>query len=58
MPNDGMVQIPAEEFLMGSEDFYPEEAPVRRVTVEGFWMDERYRPAARQGDAADTSTAT
>ena len=26
---------------MGSEDFYPEEAPVRRVEVEGFWIDER-----------------
>ena len=25
---------------MGSEDFYPEEAPVRRVTVEGFWIDQ------------------
>ena len=30
MPTDGMVQIPAGEFLMGSEDFYPEERPVRR----------------------------
>jgi len=26
---------------MGSEDFYPEERPVRRVAVEGFWIDER-----------------
>jgi formylglycine-generating enzyme required for sulfatase activity len=25
---------------MGSEDFYPEEAPVHRVGVDGFWMDE------------------
>ena len=24
---------------MGSEDFYPEERPVRRVAVEGFWID-------------------
>ena len=24
----------------GSEDFYPEEAPVRRVSVDGFWMDD------------------
>ena len=24
---------------MGSEDFYPEERPVREVTVEGFWID-------------------
>jgi sulfatase modifying factor 1 len=37
----GMAWIPAGSFLMGSEDFYPEEAPVRRVEVEGFWIDER-----------------
>ena len=24
---------------MGSEDFYPEERPVREVAVEGFWID-------------------
>jgi sulfatase modifying factor 1 len=24
---------------MGSADFYPEEAPVRRVRVDGFWID-------------------
>lgn len=24
---------------MGSEAFYPEERPVRPVTVDGFWMD-------------------
>ncbi len=24
---------------MGSDDFYPSEAPVRRVSVEGFWID-------------------
>jgi sulfatase modifying factor 1 len=37
----GMVWISPGTFLMGSEDFYPEERPVRRVEVEGFWMDER-----------------
>jgi sulfatase modifying factor 1 len=36
-----MAWIPAGSFLMGSDDFYPEEAPVRRVEVEGFWIDER-----------------
>ena len=25
---------------MGSEDFYPEERPIRTVEVDGFWMDE------------------
>jgi formylglycine-generating enzyme len=38
-PKD-MVWIPSGTFLMGSEDFYPEERPVHRVSVDGFWMDE------------------
>jgi formylglycine-generating enzyme required for sulfatase activity len=35
-----MVWIPGGTFRMGSDDFYPEEKPVHRVTVDGFWMDE------------------
>lgn len=35
----GMIWIPGGAFLMGSEHFYPEEAPVREAHVEGFWMD-------------------
>jgi formylglycine-generating enzyme len=38
---EGMTWLPGREFAMGSEDFYAEEAPVRRVAVEGFWIDER-----------------
>src|SRR5437763_773937 len=38
---NGMKRVPGGDFAMGSEDFYPEEAPVRRVEVEGFWIDER-----------------
>ena len=34
-----MRWIPGRTFAMGSEDFYPEERPVRRVEVEGFWID-------------------
>jgi formylglycine-generating enzyme required for sulfatase activity len=34
-----MARIAGGEFRMGSEDFYPEERPVRRVAVEGFWID-------------------
>ncbi len=41
-----MAWVPGGEFLMGSEDFYPEERPVRRAEVEGFWMDERLVTAA------------
>ncbi|MFC7132754.1 MULTISPECIES: formylglycine-generating enzyme family protein [Salinibaculum] len=39
-PADGMVWIPGGTFTMGSEEFYPEEAPTREVSVDGFWMDE------------------
>ena len=38
-PREGMAWIPGGSFDMGSEDFYPEERPVRRVGVEGFWID-------------------
>lgn len=35
-----MVWIPGGTFLMGSNDFYPEERPAHRVSVDGFWMDQ------------------
>ncbi len=38
-PRPGMTFVPAGDFLMGSDRHYPEEAPVRRVHVEGFWID-------------------
>ncbi len=34
-----MAWIPGGVFQMGSARFYPEERPVHRVTVPGFWMD-------------------
>ena len=40
-PAKGMRWIPAGEFAMGSDDFYPEEAPVTHVALDGFWIDER-----------------
>jgi formylglycine-generating enzyme required for sulfatase activity len=36
----GMIAIPAGTFTMGSEAFYPEEAPLRRVKVDAFRIDE------------------
>jgi formylglycine-generating enzyme required for sulfatase activity len=45
-PFPGMVWIPGGAFLMGSEEFYPEERPVHRVDVDGFWMDEHPVTAA------------
>jgi hypothetical protein len=34
-----MAWIPGGTFRMGSDAFYPEERPVHRVAVDGFWMD-------------------
>jgi len=34
-----MVRLPGGTFRMGSNDHYPEEAPVHRVTVDGFWIE-------------------
>ncbi len=35
-----MRWIPGGAFLMGSNEFYPEERPAHPVAVDGFWMDE------------------
>lgn len=38
-PGPGMIQIAGGRFAMGSERFYPEEAPVRKVAVDAFYID-------------------
>ena len=38
-PDRETVHIPGGTFQMGSEEFYPEEAPTREVAVDGFRMD-------------------
>jgi sulfatase modifying factor 1 len=34
-----MIWIPGGTFRMGSDQHYPEEAPVHRVSLNGFWID-------------------
>jgi sulfatase modifying factor 1 len=36
-----MVHVEGGTFRMGSDRFYPEEAPVREVSVNSFWIDPR-----------------
>jgi formylglycine-generating enzyme len=36
---DNMVWLEGGDFLMGSNDFYEEERPVRQVSVDEFWID-------------------
>jgi formylglycine-generating enzyme required for sulfatase activity len=38
---EGMVEIPAGRYVMGSDDFYPEERPVHDVEVGRFHIDAR-----------------
>jgi formylglycine-generating enzyme len=37
---EGMVWIPGGTFVIGSDDFYPEERPAHPAHVTGFWMDD------------------
>jgi formylglycine-generating enzyme len=43
---EGMVRVEGGTYGMGSEEFYPEERPVHRVTVDDFWIDEHPVTAA------------
>jgi formylglycine-generating enzyme len=45
-PAPGMAFVPGGAFDMGDERFYPEERPIRRVEVDGFWIDARPVTAA------------
>ena len=37
--HDDMAYVRGGTFQMGSDRHYPEEAPVHRVAVDGFWVD-------------------
>jgi formylglycine-generating enzyme len=53
--SQGMVRVPGGTFWMGSRDFYPEERPVHRVTVDAFWMDEHPVTNAEFGRFVDAT---
>ena len=36
---DRMVWVDGGTFMMGSDHYYPEEAPTHQVTVGSFWID-------------------
>lgn len=46
---EDMVWIPGGTFRMGSNDHYPQEAPVHRVRVDGFWIDRTSRAVSPVG---------
>jgi sulfatase modifying factor 1 len=46
-PDPKMIWIPGGTFWMGSNDFYPEEKPVHRAIVDGFWID-KYQVTNKQ----------
>lgn len=44
-----MAWIDGSTFLMGSENHYPDEGPVRKVRVDGFWIDRTHVTNAEFG---------
>ncbi|MGY6532817.1 formylglycine-generating enzyme family protein [Glycocaulis sp.] len=54
-PETGMVWVPGGEVTLGSEDFFPEERPLRTEQVEGFWIS---RHAVTNGEFARFVEAT
>jgi sulfatase modifying factor 1 len=59
MLTENMTWIPGGEFQMGSSNFYPEERPVNKTTVDSFWIDKTpvtKREFARFVEATDYKT--
>jgi len=57
-PPEGMVLIPAGEFLMGTDDGLPDARPTHRVYLSAYWLDQyeatndQYRRCAQSGVCA------
>jgi len=39
LTTNGTISLDGGEFLMGSEDFYPDEGPIRRKSIDRFQID-------------------
>jgi sulfatase modifying factor 1 len=48
--SDDLRWIPAQTYAMGSGRHYPEEGPVHKVTVDGFWMESHQVTNAQFGE--------
>jgi hypothetical protein len=53
-----MLLVPGGTFRTGSDKHYPKEAPVHRVTVDGFWMDRTARWSDEHGFAEFAALAS
>jgi formylglycine-generating enzyme required for sulfatase activity/S1-C subfamily serine protease len=55
LPPEGMALVPAGEFLMGTEDGFPDARPLHQVYLSSYWIDKyevtnaQYRFCVRSG---------
>jgi formylglycine-generating enzyme len=52
---DDLVWIPTQTAVLGSDKDYPEEAPVREIGVDGFWIQPRAVTNAEFGAFVDAT---
>jgi formylglycine-generating enzyme len=51
----GLVRIPAQTAIVGSDDHYPEEGPARPVSVDEFWIHARQVTNAGYAEFVDAT---
>jgi len=54
-PGNDLIWIPGQSTLIGSDSHYPEEAPAREATVNGFWMQECQVTNAQYAEFVDAT---
>jgi formylglycine-generating enzyme required for sulfatase activity len=47
--------VPAQTFTLGSDRHYPEEGPARRVSVDGFWIEEHQVTNAQYAEFVEST---